>query len=91
MGMTITEKILAAHSGNKQVRPDDLIMAKVDFVMGNDVTAPLAISQLKKYGLGGVFDLNRVALVPSHFSPQRTLRPQTTSERSVSSPKKRGL
>lgn len=74
MGMTITEKILAAHSGNKQVRPDDLIMAKVDFVMGNDVTAPLAISQLKKYGLGGVFDLSRVALVPSHFSPPKDIK-----------------
>jgi len=49
-------------------------MAKVDFVMGNDVTAPLAISQLKKYGLEGVFDLSRVALVPSHFSPPKDIK-----------------
>lgn len=74
MGMTITEKIIAAHSGQKVLHPGDLVMAKVDFVMGNDVTAPLAISQLKSHGLEGVFDLNRVALVPSHFSPPKDIK-----------------
>lgn len=74
MGMTITEKIIAAHSGQREVHPGELVMAKVDFVMGNDVTAPLAISQLKKHGLDKVFDLSRVALVPSHFAPPKDIK-----------------
>lgn len=55
MGMTITEKILADHAGKKEVHPGELITVKVDLVMANDVTAPLAIKTLEKYGINKVF------------------------------------
>ncbi|MDP2168517.1 MAG: 3-isopropylmalate dehydratase large subunit [Thermodesulfovibrionales bacterium] len=72
--MTITEKILAAHSGKKEVKPGDLIMAKVDFVLANDITAPIAISEFKKIGAKEVFDRKRVTFVPDHFAPQKDIK-----------------
>ncbi len=74
MGMTITEKILADHAGKKEVRPGDLITAKIDLAMANDVTAPLAIKILEKYGIDKVFDPNRIALVLSHFVPAKDIK-----------------
>ncbi len=74
MGMTITEKILAAHSGRSEVRPGDLITAKIDLAMANDVTAPLAIKILEKHGIDKVFDPNRIALVLSHFVPAKDIK-----------------
>ena len=73
MGMTIAEKILAAHSGRKEVSPGDLINVKVDLVMANDVTAPIAIEQFRKLGVKEVFDKERVVFVPSHFVPARDI------------------
>ena len=73
MGMTLAEKILAAHSGKKSVSPGDLINVKVDLVMANDVTAPIAIRQFYNLGVKEVFDKERVVFVPSHFVPARDI------------------
>ena len=72
--MTITEKILAAHSGKKKVSPGELINAKVDLILANDITAPIAISEFKKIGARTVFDKDRVALIPDHFVPQKDIK-----------------
>ncbi|MHC4479541.1 MAG: 3-isopropylmalate dehydratase large subunit [Planctomycetota bacterium] len=77
MGMTITEKILAAHCGREQVRPGDYIMARVDLCLGNDVTAPIAIEQFEAAGFEGVFDPARIALVPDHFTPNKDIKAAT--------------
>ncbi len=74
MGMTITEKILAAAVGKKEVRPGELVNAKVDLVLGNDITAPLAIQEFEKIGVAGVFDRDRVVLVPDHFVPNKDIK-----------------
>ena len=73
MGMTLAEKILAAHSGRKEVSPGELINVKVDLVMANDVTAPIAIRQFYNLGVEDVFDKSRVVFVPSHFVPARDI------------------
>ena len=72
--MTITEKILAAHSGKEEVSPGDLIKAKVDLVLANDITAPIAINEFKKTGAEHVFDKDRIALIPDHFAPQKDIK-----------------
>jgi 3-isopropylmalate/(R)-2-methylmalate dehydratase large subunit len=72
--MTITEKILAAHSGKKKVSPGELINAKVDLILANDITAPLAISEFKKIGAKDVFDKERIAFIPDHFAPQKDIK-----------------
>lgn len=73
MSMTITEKILAAHAGKEQVSPGELINAKVDFLLANDITAPIAIKEFKKIGAKEVFDKSRVTFVPDHFAPQKDI------------------
>lgn len=73
MGMTITEKILAAHCGKKEVVPGELIMANVDLALANDVTAPLAIKEFEKTGVSQVFDKEKIALVPDHFTPNKDI------------------
>ena len=72
--MTITEKILAVHSGKKKVSPGELINAKVDLILANDITAPIAISEFKKIGAQKVFNKDRVALIPDHFVPQKDIK-----------------
>ncbi|MBN2654994.1 MAG: 3-isopropylmalate dehydratase large subunit [Nitrospirae bacterium] len=72
--MTITEKILAAHCGKKEVAPGDLINAKVDLVLANDITAPISIKEFNKSGANTVFNKDRVALVPDHFTPQKDIK-----------------
>lgn len=74
MGMTISEKILAAHAGRKEVIPGEIINAKVDIVLANDITAPIAIKEFEKLGVKEVFDRNRIALVPDHFTPQKDIK-----------------
>src|SRR3972149_3540104 len=71
--MTITEKILAAHAGKKVVFPGDLIDARIDLALGNDITAPLAIEAFKEIGAKKVFHRARVVLVPDHFSPAKDI------------------
>lgn len=74
MGMTITEKILAAHAGKKTVAPGELISSKLDMVLGNDITAPVAIKEFRKIGAKKVFDKERIALVPDHFTPNKDIK-----------------
>jgi 3-isopropylmalate/(R)-2-methylmalate dehydratase large subunit len=72
--MTITEKILAAHCGRKKIAPGELINAKVDLILANDITAPIAISEFRKIGAKDVFDKSRIALIPDHFAPQKDIK-----------------
>lgn len=74
MGMTMTQKILAAHAGLQVVEPGQLIEAKLDLVLGNDVTTPPAIDVFQKTCACGVFDKNKVALVPDHFTPNKDIK-----------------
>ena len=73
MGMTITEKILAAHAGLKQVVPGEIINCRVDVALGNDITAPLAIQAFREMGAATVFDKAKVILVPDHFTPNKDI------------------
>ncbi|UCF30674.1 MAG: 3-isopropylmalate dehydratase large subunit [bacterium] len=73
MAMTITQKILAAHAGLDSVHPGEIIMAEVDLALGNDITAPIAISILREKGIQRVFDRDRIALVPDHFAPNKDI------------------
>ena len=72
--MTITEKIFAAHAGLKEVKAGDLITAKVDITLANDITAPVAIKEFKKIGVDKVFDKSRVVFVPDHFVPNKDIK-----------------
>ncbi|HDP70364.1 MAG TPA: 3-isopropylmalate dehydratase large subunit [Actinobacteria bacterium] len=74
MGMTITEKILASHAGKDKVKPGELINVRLDLVLGNDVTAPIAIREFKKIGMKKVFNKNKVALVPDHYTPNKDIK-----------------
>jgi 3-isopropylmalate/(R)-2-methylmalate dehydratase large subunit len=74
MGMTLTQKILAAHAGLDKVEPGQLIMANVDLVLGNDVTTPVAIQEFKRMGAKKVFDRKKIALVPDHFTPNKDIK-----------------
>ena len=73
MGNTITEKILMAHTGMKKISAGQLINARVDIALGNDVTAPIAINEFKKAGGKKVFNKNKVALVLDHFTPNKDI------------------
>lgn len=73
MSMTIAEKILAAKSGNKQVSPGELVIADIDIVLANDITAPIAIREFKASGATKVFNKDRVVLVPDHFTPNKDI------------------
>ncbi len=72
--MTITEKILAAHAGKEKVSPGELINAKLDIVLANDITAPISITEFKKTGAKDVFDKDKIALIPDHFAPQKDIK-----------------
>jgi 3-isopropylmalate/(R)-2-methylmalate dehydratase large subunit len=72
--MTITEKILSAHSGKKTVSPGELINAKVDLILANDITAPISITEFRKIGAHDVFDRDRITLIPDHFAPQKDIK-----------------
>lgn len=73
MGMTMTEKILAAHAGCEKVEPGQLIRASVDFLLANDITAPQAIPEFDKIGRP-VFDPEKIALIPDHFIPNKDIK-----------------
>ena len=73
MGMTITEKILCAHTDLKEVHPGMLINARLDIALGNDITAPIAISEFRKTGAKQVFDKEKVVIVPDHFTPNKDI------------------
>ena len=73
MGMTITEKILCAHTDLPEVHPGLLINARLDIALGNDITAPIAISEFRKTGAKQVFDKEKVVIVPDHFTPNKDI------------------
>ena len=68
MSMTMTQKILAHHAGLSEVRPGQLIRAKLDMVLGNDITSPVAINEFEKAGFDQVFDKSRVVMIMDHFA-----------------------
>lgn len=74
MGMTMTQKILAAHAGLEEVRAGQLINVALDLVLGNDITAPVAINEFEKAGITGIFDRERIALVMDHFTPNKDIK-----------------
>lgn len=74
MGMTMTQKILAAHSGLEFVEAGQLIEADLDLVLGNDITSPVAIKEMDKLKLKGVFNKDKIALVPDHFVPNKDIK-----------------
>jgi len=72
-GSTMVEKILAAKAGQAKVAPGDLVSVIVDLALGNDVTAPVAIREFKRFGLDRVYDPDRIVLVPDHFTPNKDI------------------
>lgn len=74
MGMTMTQKILAAHAGLDSVVPGQLIEADIDLALANDITGPVAIRELAKAGMDKVFDREKVALVMDHFTPNKDIK-----------------
>lgn len=74
MGMTMTQKILAAHTGLEKVVPGQLIEANLDLVLGNDITSPVAVNEFRKAGFDKVFDTKKVAIVPDHFTPNKDIK-----------------
>ena len=80
MGMTLTQKILAAHAGLPEVKAGQLINAKLDIVLGNDITTPVAINEFEKAGFDGVFDKEHIAIVLDHFVPNKDIKSATQSK-----------
>ena len=74
MGMTMTQKILAAHAGLPSVSAGQLIEADLDLVLGNDITSPVAIHEMDKMKVDGVFDKDKIALVLDHFVPNKDIK-----------------
>ena len=74
MGMTMTQKILAAHAGLKSVKAGQLIEANLDLVLGNDITTPVAVNEFKKFGTDKVFSKSKIAIVPDHFTPNKDIK-----------------
>ena len=71
--MTLAEKILAAHAGREKVSPGELVNVRVDLILANDITAPIAIEEFRRIGVRGVFDPKRVVMVPDHFVPSKDI------------------
>ena len=74
MGMTMTQKIIAAHAGLPEVHAGQLVTAKVDMVLSNDITGPVAIREMRKVGMDTVFDNTKIAMIPDHFSPAKDIK-----------------
>ena len=74
MGMTMTQKILAAHAGLDEVKPGQLIMADLDLVLGNDVTTPVAINEFNKAGFDSIFSQDKITMVMDHFTPNKDIK-----------------
>lgn len=74
MGMTMSEKILAAHAGKDFVEPGEIVDVNLDFCLGNDITAPISIKRIRDLGAKKVWDTERIALVPDHFTPTKDIK-----------------
>lgn len=91
MGMTMTQKILAAHAGLESVTAGQLINAKLDMVLGNDVTSPVAINEMNKFGKDTVFDKARISLVMDHFTPNKDIQSAQNCKQVREFAKKHGI
>ena len=91
MGMTMTQKILAAHAGLESVTAGQLINAKLDMVLGNDVTSPVAINEMNKFGKDTVFDKTRISLVMDHFTPNKDIQSAQNCKQVREFAKKHGI
>lgn len=91
MGMTMTQKILAAHAGLDSVVAGQLIEAKLDMVLGNDVTSPVAINEMGKFGKDSVFDKTRISLVMDHFTPNKDIQSAQNCKQVRDFAKKHGI
>ncbi|MCD7800434.1 MAG: 3-isopropylmalate dehydratase large subunit [Ruminococcus sp.] len=80
MGMTMTQKILAKHAGLTEVKAGQLINCKLDMVLGNDVTSPVAINEFEKNGFTSVFDKNKISMVMDHFTPNKDIKSATLTQ-----------
>ncbi len=74
MGMTMTQKIIAAHAAKESVQPGEMVMADVDIVLANDITGPLAIREMNAHGMDSIFNKDKIALVPDHFAPAKDIK-----------------
>ena len=74
MGMTMTQKILASAAGLEEVHAGQWIMANLDMVLANDITGPVSVNEMVKFDKKGVFDKDKVALIPDHFSPNKDIQ-----------------
>ena len=74
MGMTMTQKILAKHAGLDRVEVGQLIEARVDMVLGNDITTPVAITEFEKAGFTQVFDKDKISIVLDHYTPCKDIK-----------------
>ncbi|NTV91137.1 MAG: 3-isopropylmalate dehydratase large subunit [Clostridiales bacterium] len=72
--MTMTQKILADHAGLEYVKAGQLIKAKLDLVLGNDITTPVAVNEFRRIGINKVFDKDKIAIVPDHFTPNKDIK-----------------
>ncbi len=77
MAMTMTQKIIAKHSGQECVQANQFVSIDLDIVLGNDITAPVAIKELQKAGIDKVFDKNKICLIPDHFTPAKDIQSAT--------------
>ncbi len=91
MGMTMTQKIIAAHGGVDSVKAGELIRVNLDFVLGNDVTSPVAINEFEKAGFDKIFDKEKIAFVMDHFTPAKDINSATLVKRSKEFAKKYGI
>ena len=80
MGMTMTQKILARAAGVERCRAGELLMCKLDLVLGNDITAPVAINEFHRMGAVKVFDPAKIALIPDHFVPNKDIKAATLAK-----------
>ena len=91
MGMTMTQKILASHCGQDAVQAGDLIRCKLDLALGNDITGPVAIEEFEKMGVERVFDREKIALVPDHFTPNKDIAAAKLTQRMRNFARKMGI
>lgn len=77
MGMTMSQKILAYHAGLDEVKPGQLINARLDMVLANDITAPVAINEFEKCGADSIFNKEKISLVMDHFTPNKDIKAAT--------------
>ncbi len=91
MGMTMTQKIIAAHGGVDSVKAGELIRVDLDFVLGNDVTSPVAINEFEKAGFDKIFNKEKIAFVMDHFTPAKDINSATLVKRSKEFAQKYGI